>query len=55
MSLDITTQAEAEELLSTYTTEEVRTLWERGAFGDSPKAVKEYLQERIARGDLGTD
>lgn len=52
MILDIKTHDEAEDLLKTYTVEEIRVLWERGAFGDSPKAVKDYLQTRIIHGDL---
>lgn len=52
MTIDIRTHDEAEELLATYTVEQIRQLWEDGAFGDSPKAVKDYLQTRIIHGDL---
>lgn len=52
MILEINTHDEADELLRTYTVEQIRQLWEDGAFGDSPKAVKDYLYTRVIHGDL---
>lgn len=52
MSLDIKTHDEAEELLATYSVEEIRQLWEAGAFGDTPLAVSQYIFTRITHGDL---
>lgn len=52
MSITLTTTDEASELLRKYSAEEIRQLWESGAFGDSPKAVKDYLLARLIAGDL---
>lgn len=52
-TITITTKAEAEELLSTYTLEEVRQLWENGAFASPiPSEVKSYFVQRFIEGDL---
>lgn len=55
MSLHIATIEEAKDLLSKYSAEEIRQLWENGAFGTSPKAVKDYLNERLLGGHLEKD
>ena len=51
--ITITTKAEAEELLRAYTIEQVRTMWENGAFQHPlPPEVKEYFAQRLIRGEL---
>ena len=50
--LTIADHDEAEALLKTYSVEEIRKLWEVGAFGDHPKAVQQYIETRIIHGDL---
>ena len=55
MSIELRTKEEAAELLSTYTPEEIRQLWENGAFDGNTKALKEYLFDRIMNGDLEDD
>lgn len=44
---------QAREHLDTYTVEQVRQLWEQGAFGEGPRAdgFKRYMVERITKGD----
>lgn len=46
--ITITTKAEAEALLSTYTVEQVRQLWENGAFASPlPPEAKEYFVQLL--------
>jgi hypothetical protein len=46
--ITITTKAQAEELLKTYSIEEVRQLWENGAFETPlPPEVKGYFVDRL--------
>lgn len=46
--ITITTKAEAEALLKTYSAEEIRQLWENGAFPSPlPPAVKEFFIELL--------
>ena len=48
MKITIRTKKEAEELLSKYTIEQVRQLWENGAFESPlPEEVKEYFIQRL--------
>lgn len=44
---------DAREHLASYTVEEIRILWESGAFGSSPikEGVKQYMTQRIICGD----
>ena len=49
----IHTIADAQELLSDYSLEEVRQLWENGAFvSPMPPEVKSYFVQRFIEGDL---
>ena len=46
--ITITTKAQAEELLKTYSIEEIRQLWENGAFASPlPTAVKEFFVQLL--------
>jgi hypothetical protein len=46
--ISLTTRADCDELLSTYTIEEVRQLWENGAFVTPlNKEVLDYFVQRI--------
>ena len=49
----IHTIADAQELLSKYSLEDVRQLWENGAFASPiPSEVKSYFVKRFIEGDL---
>ena len=49
----IHTIADAQELLSKFSLEEVRQLWENGAFvSQLPSEVKAYFVQRFIEGDL---
>jgi len=51
MGLTITTLSEAKELLKSYSPEEIRQLWENGAFTKPiPSDVKAYFIDRILNG-----
>jgi len=51
MGLTITTLYEAKELLKSYSPEEIRQLWESGAFTKPiPPDVKAYFIDRILNG-----
>ena len=51
--VSITTLDQAKELLSTYTLEQVRIMWDNGAFEHPlPKEVKEYFLQRFIAGDI---
>lgn len=51
--VSITTLDQAKELLSTYTLEQVRIMWDNGAFEHPlPKEVKEYFLQRFITGDI---
>lgn len=51
--VEVTTKAEAEELLRTYTLEQVRQMWENSAFQHPlPPEVKEYFVRRLITGEL---
>lgn len=51
MSITLSSTEEAHELLKTYTPEEVRQLWENGAFEGNTEALKDYLFQRIVDPD----
>ena len=51
--ITITTKAEAQDLLTKYTLEQVRQMWENGAFQHPlPQEVKDYFVQRLISGDL---
>ena len=51
--VEVRTKAQAEELLSKYTLEQVRSMWENGAFHHPlPPDVKDYFTRRLILGEL---
>lgn len=55
MSIELQSTEEAAELLRTYSPEEIRQLWENGAFKGNTNALQDYLFKRIMEGDLESD
>jgi hypothetical protein len=51
MSIELHSTEEAHDLLKTYTPEQVRQLWENGAFRGNTKALQDYLFARIVDPD----